>query len=356
MTRMFGVLIGAAAALLVARGTDAGTIVYVSVSGENRIDVYEADGGRLRRTSNAATDGAPGALAYCPKRQLLFAALRPEGRLVVFQVAPETGALTFISTHDVEIDPAHLCVDEAGNFLLAAYYPSGQISVHRIGEDGRLAEPGAFTPTAVNAHAVVLHPRDESRLYVPHTSANRIFQFAFDRDSGNVRPLNRPYRTTPDGTGPRHLVFHERLNVAYVSNEQGGSVSVWNYDPSSGDLSLRQTVSTLPGGFQGQNACSEIRLRPGSRHLYVANRGHDSLAAFSINPEDGRLTAIRQAVTEQTPRSFDIDPDGTRVYAAGEGSGHIKIYRIDDTTGELLPGDRVYVGMAPWWVMAIAAP
>ena len=44
-----------------------------------------------------------------------------------------------------------------------------------------------------------------------------------------------------------------------------------------------QTVSTLPKGFQGTNACAEIRSHPSGRFLYVANRNAGAVSIFTIS-------------------------------------------------------------------------
>jgi 6-phosphogluconolactonase len=336
---------------------NAGPVVYVSVSGENRIDVYSIDAntGLLTRTSQHDVNGSPGALVYCAPKQMLYAALRPEGRIVAFKVEPG-GALKYLSSHDVKVDPAHLSTDLAGMFLLAAYYPSGEVSVHKIDTDGRLAIIGKWTDTAANAHAVVVHPRTNAFVLVPHTSADRIFQFRFNPVNGDLSPCVPAYRLTQDHTGPRHLVFHPAIERAYTSNEQGGSVSAYKFDILKGDLTLLDTWATLPEGFQGDNACAEIRIRPGAKHLYVSNRGHDSLAGFEIEPTEGKLKPLGQTPTEQTPRSFDIDPSGKFLYAAGESSNRLSAYKIDDATGRLDRFATYDAGQAPWWVMSINSP
>ena len=42
------------------------------------------------------------------------------------------------------------------------------------------------------------------------------------------------------------------------------------------------SVSTLPDGFQGGNTTSELLIDKAGKHLYAANRNHDSIATFAI--------------------------------------------------------------------------
>jgi 6-phosphogluconolactonase len=129
--------------------------------------------------------------------------------------------------------------------------------------------------------------------FVPHTAPSAVVQFTFDAKAGRMQAAVVPKLTTPPRTGPRHLVFHPSQAVAYVDNEQGGSVTAYRFDPGAGGLWPFQTVSTLPTGFKGENACAEVKLHPGGNFLYVSNRGDDSMTC--IIPVTTRRVAVRRA-------------------------------------------------------------
>ena len=81
------------------------------------------------------------------------------------------------------------------------------------------------------------------------------------------------------------------------------------------------------------------------------NRGHNSIAGFSVDPATGRLTAIGHVSTEPVPGAFSLDPEGTFLFAAGNQSGRLASYRINGDTGELTPLERYAVGQRPMWVL-----
>jgi 6-phosphogluconolactonase len=336
--------------------TYADTVVYVSLAAEKKIAVYKlspADG-KLARSAETVLDGEPGALITDPLRRFLFASLRAQGKLAAFRIDARTGKLTPINTVPAGADPAHISTDREGRFLLCAYYVAAKVTVHTIGQDGSLGRtPRQSLDTAEKAHAIVLDPANRFAL-APHTGPNAIFRFKFDAQRGELTTAGKI--TTPMNTGPRHLVFHPTKNVAYVDNEQGGSVTAYRFNAKTGDLEPLQTLSTLPANFKGTNACAEIKLHPSSKFLYVSNRGHDSIACFKIDADTGKLASLGQAPTEMTPRSFDIDPDGRFLYAAGEASGKLAAYRIDTATGELERFATYPAGRQPWWVMAVRLP
>jgi len=344
----------AAILLVVISGVSrADTFAYVSLAKDRKIAVYKVEPptGGLTHVADAPCEGEPGALVANPAKTLLFASLRPEGKLVAFRIDPRAGTLTHVNTIDAGPDPAHLSTDSAGRFLLAAYYVAGKVTVHAIEESGALrAQPVQSIPTAEKAHAVLLDPGNRFAL-VPHTGPNAIFQFAFNGKTGELTPA-RPL-ATPQNTGPRHIVFHPRLDIAYVSNEQGGSVTAYRFDRTSGSLAALQTLSTLPTGFSDRNACAEIKIHPTGQFLYVSNRGHDSIARFQVDGGSGKLTALGQTSTEKTPRSFDLDSRGEYLYVCGEATDRVAAYRVDAKTGGLAPGPIHAVGKMPWWIAVV---
>ncbi|HEV3022755.1 MAG TPA: lactonase family protein [Pirellulales bacterium] len=330
--------------------------LYVSVAGERRIAVYtiDAQGGLVRR-ADMATGGEPGALAVEPTRYFLFASIRSTGYLASYRIDGLTGKLSFVSTVTAGDDPAYLSTDRKGQFLLTAYYKAAKVTTHSIAVDGVLSPNALQTiETAEKAHAIVADPSNRF-VFVPHTGANAIFQFTFDADAGRLTANAVPKLATPGGTGPRHLAFHPTKAIAYVVNEQGGSVTGFTLDEKTGTLKPIQTVSTLPEGFTGANATAEIKIHPSGKFLYASNRGRDSIACFALD-DDGKLTAAGQVHTERTPRSFDLTRDGGFLFAAGEASGKVAAYRIDQDEGRPVLLKTYDVGRQPWWVMAVDFP
>jgi 6-phosphogluconolactonase len=133
----------------------------------------------------------------------------------------------------------------------------------------------------------------------------------------------------------------------FFSDEQGCSVSSYRMDATAGTLSLVQTITTLPEGYTARNTCSQIHLTPSGRFLYVANRGHNSIAGFAVDPATGRLTPCGHVPTEAVPGAFGLDPSGHFLFAAGTVSGRLASYRIDGETGVLTPMATHAVGQRP---------
>ncbi|MGV3722559.1 MAG: lactonase family protein, partial [Actinomycetota bacterium] len=312
--------------------------------------------GRLTRAEETAVDGVPGSLTTDAARRHLFVALRGSGKLASYRIDAATGRLTLVSLIPVQADPSYVGVDHSGKFLLSAFYQAGKVMVHRIGPEGALdPTPATQVVTAPTAHSAVPDPSNR-RVFVPHVAPNAVFQFAFDAATGRLAPLGMARAMAPAGAGPRHLRLHPTGKWAYTSDESGNSVTQYALDPIGGMLSALETLSTLPPGFPGSNSCAEVKIHPSGRFLYVSNRGHDSIAAFAVNGENGRLTALGQTATEKTPRSFDLDPSGRFLFAAGEGGTRLATYAVDGQTGRLTAREVYEVGKKPFWVLLVATP
>jgi 6-phosphogluconolactonase len=130
------------------------------------------------------------------------------------------------------------------------------------------------------------------------------------------------------------VVFDPSGRHLYSINELDSTVTVVRYDPDTGGLGVVQTVTTLPAGFEGENWTAEIALSPDGRFLYGSNRGHDSLAVFSVDPASGRLTPVDHVSTGgHWPRHFSIHPDGRWLLVANQRSDTIVPFRIEPESG-----------------------
>jgi 6-phosphogluconolactonase len=208
--------------------------------------------------------------------------------------------------------------------------------------------------TAIGAHAIQTDPSNQFA-FVPHIDnrggPNAIFQFKFDPNTGHLTPNSPPRVGQPTGTGPRHFCFHPSKDMLYFSNEQGSSVTGYNFDPANGTLSAFQTISTLPTGYEQSNTCSQIQMSPSGKFLYAPNRGHNSIAGFSVDASSGRLTAIGHVSTEERPSAFSLDPEGHFLFAAGSETDRLASYRVNSDTGALTALETYPVGKRPMWVL-----
>jgi 6-phosphogluconolactonase len=279
-------------------------------------------------------------------RYLYTANSRDLGTVSAFQVDPANGKLTILNTEPSSGGlPVFVAVDNSGKNLLVANY-SGTVAVLPIDSTGHLHHatsvirqqgegPGqALEP---HAHSIVLSP-DNRFAISTDTGLDEIFVYKFDADKGSLTLNEPPFVKTPPGTGPRQFVFHPNGNLAYAIGESGSCVISMRWDAQRGVLALIRTISTLPLDFHGESAGADVLIHPGGRFLYASNRGHDSIAVFTVDPIEGTLTTVEYASSYgERPSNLRIDPTGNYLFAANVFSSSIEQFRIDQQTGRLTP-------------------
>ncbi|MFP3896997.1 MAG: lactonase family protein [Anaerolineales bacterium] len=331
--------------------------IYITLAGENKISILtmDSESGELTFQEDVVLGGGPGPLAVDPDQRFLFAGVRSTQEISSFRIERGTGRLTLISNIPLEADPCALYTDRTGRFLLSAYYGAGRVAVHAITPEGALEKtPVEWLATARGAHALQTTPSNQFAL-APHVrESNTILQFIFDENAGNLTPNpEAPQITPPPGTGPRHFCFHPTQDIVYFDNEQGCSVTAYCLDPSAGTLQAFQTISTLPEGFDGENTCAQIHIAASGRTLYASNRGHDSIACFSIDPDTGNLSSIGQQPTEEMPRAFNLTPQDEFLLVGSLVSENLACYRVDQGTGTLSHIYTRHIGERPMWILPL---
>lgn len=304
--------------------------------------------GQLTEPVLAVETVNPSFLAIHPSRPLLiccnevndFAGMA-QGALSIFRIVDDSGRLEFINQQPTGGGaPCHLNLDATGRFVLTTNYFGGSTAVFPIDDDGALqpaccfiqhegSGPNRQRQEMAHAHSVTLSS-DNRFAYVADLGTDKIWTFEFDADSGRLSPASPDSATVAAGGGPRHFALSADEKFAWSNNELTSSVTTFERDPSSGQLTAVQELSTLPEDFDGNNSTAECRLHPGGRVLYVSNRGHDSLAAYTVG-EQGRLTLLNITSSGgREPRNFFIEPGGRWLLSENQNSDSVVVFAIGD--------------------------
>lgn len=281
-----------------------------------------------------------------------------EGSVSAFSINPTDGQLKLLnSVSSGGKGPTHLSIHPSGRFMLVANYFGGSVAVLPILPSGDLgpatdikqdvgkvgptqatnAPPGSFAFSGhdqVHAHMI---EADLSGRFVLHVDLglDKIYVWKFDDKTGLLTPNDPTSVSLPPGDGPRHFHFHPNGTWLYSLQEEGSTIVLFDYDPAKGQLSPRQTISSLPPGFAGSNFCSGILVSADGRFVYVGNRLHDSIGIFSIGPS-GELAFVGETWTRGNyPRSFNFDPTGEFLYCCNQRADNIAVFRVDKKSGEL---------------------
>jgi 6-phosphogluconolactonase len=143
------------------------------------------------------------------------------------------------------------------------------------------------------------------------------------------------------GAGPRHLAFHPRKPWIYVVNELSASVSLLKKGPETENYKITQTLSTLPRGFAEDNTCADIHISSDGKFLYASNRGHNSIAVYSVDYETGELKLLAHEPTRgKTPRNFSLSPGDRFLLVANQTTNTLVSFQRDPNSGLLTYVDQ----------------
>ena len=113
------------------------------------------------------------------------------------------------------------------------------------------------------------------------------------------------------------------------------NVATLRFDAGRGRVSVIATQPTVPRGWTGKNYPADIHIAPSGRVLYVSNRGHNSVAVFSI--DSAGALSFDQTVSSggDWPRNFSFDPTGRWLLVANQKSDSIVVFARDSENGKL---------------------
>jgi len=275
--------------------------------------------------------------------------IEPDGKLRPLNQEPSGGA-----------GPCHLALDRTAKCVLVANYSSGSVAVLPLESDGRLDPPcvsiqhqgSSVNPerqAGPHAHFITTDPKNRFALACD-LGLDQVLVYKLTigdlPGAGTLVPNDPPSAAVKPGSGPRHLAFHPNGRFVFLVNELGWTLTSFAYDARRGILKELQSLSTVPETFTGPNLSAEVQVHPLGKFVYASNRGHDSIAIFGVNPENGRLTFIdRSPCGGRTPRHFALTPDGNWLLAENQDSNNIAVFHIDSRTGRLTPtGQSVEIG------------
>ncbi|GAB6027712.1 hypothetical protein CHUAL_001948 [Chamberlinius hualienensis] len=271
-----------------------------------------------------------------------------EGLVSSFSIDQLTGKLAFLASQPTNgTAPCHLSLDEKEKFLLIANYGTGTVATYEINDDGSVGNqtniitnkgqpgPNKDRQQGPHAHMVYFVPpvNNTPNIHVVDLGVDRIFQYEFDNQTGKILLDNTVASwVAKPGAGPRHSFGTNDGKFLYAINELDSTISVYPTATCS-DVAPLQTVSTLPTDYNGESYTAEISIHL-DKFIYGSNRGHDSIAIFSVDRITGFLSLIgHESTGGKTPRHFYID--GDFLFAANQNSNSIFKFKISNETGTL---------------------
>lgn len=266
------------------------------------------------------------------------------GNVSSYKWNEERTQLTLVSTQSSEGD--HPCYAELNgdeNLLAVGNYSSGNLVVYKVDENGVISpDPqnkqhegsGPVKPNQDSAHAhCSKFDANGKFVYVADLGIDEIV--AYPVGENGVLGEKQTALAFDKGDGPRHLIFHPTKDIAFIINELSGSIVSAKVNHETGIFERIDKQSTLPADFTGENSCADIHITSNGKFLYGSNRGHNSIAMFSVT-EEGKLTLLgNEPVQGGWPRNFVISPDEKHLLVANKDTNNITVFNINSETGLL---------------------
>src|SRR5438876_2577654 len=346
-------------------------LLYVGTYTENIYLVrMDRRSGELVRVGAVKAGANPSFLSMHPNGRVLYAVneLEPTGAVSAFAIERATGALTRLSEQPEEGGaPGCVSVDRSGRAALVANYAGGSVALLPIEANGALAPaasvvhhtgkgPNAERQEAPHAHCILPDPSNRFAL-AADLGADRVFVYGLDVGGKSLRHIKEGDAVMRPGAGPRHIAFHPTLPLVFVANELDSTLATLRFDSTRGALSLLDARSTVPAGWTGTNYPADIHVAPSGRTLYVSNRGHNSIAVFSVAEATGAL-ALEQVVSTEGdwPRNFSLDPSGRWLLVANQRSDSVVVFGCDPENGRLTPTRQRIAIPSPVCLQFLASP
>lgn len=237
----------------------------------------------------------------------------------------------------------YVAVDDKRGFVYGANYHLGEIFVYKIQKDGSLVlsdtvkhegEGSKVHPGQERPHVHYADLTPDGRLVTCDLGTDEITVYDIVGEDGKLS-IATLYRM-PAGTGVRHLTFHPNGKIAYAIGEFASTVTVLSYNEEKGRFAALETIPTLPTDYDGVKSAAAIRLSSDGDFLYASNRGHDSIAIFSVSPLGTKITLEDIIKTGgKTPRDFNFNSTEDFIIVAHQDSDNISLFRRNRKTGLL---------------------
>lgn len=237
--------------------------------------------------------------------------------------------------------PCYVAVDEARQLVFSANYHKGQIAVYQINHDGSLTlvdevthtEPTGSHENQDKPHAHYADLTPDQRLVACDLGTDTVY--TYDLSAEGKLTLASKLKVA-DKTGPRHLTFHPKLDIAYLFGELNSTISVLAYDRTDGHFEVLATYPTLAADYEGFNSGSAVKVTKDGQFLYGSNRGDNSIVVFAI-AQDGRSLEFVERVSTQGdfPRDFSLNPSEEFLVCAHQNSDNLTLFARNAQNGQL---------------------
>lgn len=253
--------------------------------------------------------------------------------------------------------PCYIALDHAEQTLAYAEYGAAHAGLLALNPDGSIdpaseitvqhsgSGPDPVRQERAHAHCAEVTP-DGKWLCVCDLGLDQVVVYDFPRWRSGLRAVPALTIHAAPGAGPRHIRFLPNGRFAYLLNELDSTVVALHYTGEG--FIVKQTISALPDGFDGESKAAAVKVSADGRFLFTSNRGYDSIATFAITAESGWLTRLAVSpLTGSFPRDFAFVPGSNLLLVGHKRSNEVAAYAFDPATGAITRRDGTYAVHRP---------
>ncbi len=323
-----------------------GTYTRESASDGIYTATFDSETGEIDGLELAAEANNPNYLALSPDGKTLYAVGESDGPAVMAFSVSDEGKLTALNSQPSGGGGAcFVSVHPSGSPVFVANYGTGTLSAFPIEADGTLGEqlgsvqlegsgPNAKRQKQPHAHSI--YPMGD---FVVACDLGTDDVPVFRLEDGELVPADGEFAKVPAGGGPRHLAFSRDGKTAYVANEMGLSVTIFDVDTANGKLTARETVPTH-GEADSALTLAAIKTDPTGKWVTVSSRGDDVFVVFRVTESGGLEEIQRVSAAVEAPRDFSYDPSGKWLLSAGQNDHRVVVFSVDPENGKLTATDE----------------
>lgn len=222
------------------------------------------------------------------------------GGVASYKINSDTSELTLINSQLLAgASPCHVSLANNHHRLVTANYGKGTVESYFVDNNGSIQPPASIVnhkgsgpnkqrQEGPHVHYAGFSP-DEKYVVVVDLGNDTVKTY-HDLDGILQEASNLAVKA---GSGPRHLTFHPNGKYAYVMTELSSEVIVLEYHEDSGGFTELDYISTIPADFTENNQGSAIHISADGGFVYATNRGHNSIAIFSVDQMSGTPNICR---------------------------------------------------------------
>ena len=344
-----------------------GKNVYVTGSESDGVAIFDRNqndgnltyiGGVVDNMNGVDGIDYPVAIRISKDDNSVYVAGANEDAIALFTRDETTGMLSFSEMQQdgstpgqtMEYPIGFVLSPEDDHFYTASFYSNAIVHFQRNLTDGKLtyatvADGSGIGVDGLSGANAALVSQDGNFVYVAGYNDDAIAVFERDEMSGVLTPSSMVADQPSLNlglNGVNDMAVSPDGSYLYATAFWNASVSVFNVNISTGELTFVESIVDEVNGISELNGANSVEVSPDGNHVYVTSFWDQSLTVFARNMTDGTLTMV-QELKDGTggvnglgrAASVVVSPNGMNVYTAANFDDGIGMFTRDLSTGML---------------------